>query len=58
MRMVALNLPKKPCECGCGKKFKPKRRGQRFATQQCRFKHHNSRKATPEKACPHCGKAI
>ena len=55
-KRVALNLPWETCACGCGKIFKPKRRGQRFATRQCRFKHHNARKAAPWKTCPHCGK--
>lgn len=45
---MALDLPLRKCLCGCGKKFKPKRRGQRFYNRQCRFRYHN-RKAVPEK---------
>jgi hypothetical protein len=58
---MALDLPKRKCLCGCGKFFKPKRRGQRFASQRCRFAYHNAKakkKAPPKKTCPTCGKVI
>ena len=57
---MALDLPLKKCLCGCGKTFKPKRRGQRFFNRQCRFRYHNRKPASPppEKVCPHCGKVI
>ncbi len=47
---MALNLPERECDCGCGQFFKPKRNGQRFVNYKHRalwHKHHQQ--------CPHCG---
>lgn len=55
---MALNLPPRICLCGCGKSFTPCRHNQRFYNRECRYRYYNALRKTPEKVCPHCGKAI
>ena len=35
-----LDLPKRPCDCGCGISYKPVRRDQRFVNAEHRKRYH------------------
>jgi hypothetical protein len=37
---MKLNLPEQLCDCGCGRRFKPRRKDQRFFEAACRKKFH------------------
>ena len=46
--MPKKDLPKRRCECGCGRMYTPKRSDQHYATQTCKTRAYRARRRALE----------